>query len=293
MNELALIQPYLDKHVNPVVACSWGKDSVVVLDIVRRHIPNIPVAFNHTGVEFPDTLRLRDKLIKEWNLNVIQIKPLEMKPPEGSGRWTFWKIVEKYGWPIGQRRGVSATAKCCYRLKKAPMKRALKKFGWDLVIDGMTIFESRQRYLQLNKYVSVRGYRYNKTWDCMKLSPILDWTPVDVWEYIQKRGLPYNSYYDNELRGFPGLTKRGYIEKGFHRCLRVGCWACTIPLKYDSAYLMHLRKFYPKLHEVLLRKGLAEYLLNNSEDLALYRSLGAQWLVDNRLCEFDGITMEA
>jgi 3'-phosphoadenosine 5'-phosphosulfate sulfotransferase (PAPS reductase)/FAD synthetase len=216
-----------------------------------------------------------------------------MKPSEGSGRWTFWKIVEKYGWPIGQRRGATATGKCCYRLKKAPMKKAIKKYGFDLVIDGMTIFESRQRHLQLRKHIPTRGYRYNKTWDTMKLSPILDWAPVDVWEYIKMRDLPYNSYYDNEMPGIPGLTKRGYIEKGFHRSLRVGCWACTIPLKYDPAYLMHMRKFYPKLHEILLKKGLAQHLLDNSDDLELYRVFSADWMIENRICEFEGITVEA
>ena len=286
------IANYLNKHQNPVVACSFGKDSLVVLDMVRRIQPDIPVVFNNTGVEYPDTLKLRNRLKREWNLNLIEVRPLEIKPSKGSGRWTFWKVVERYGFPIGQRRGATATGKCCYRLKKAPMKRAMKQHGWDLVIDGMTIVESRQRYLQLHQYVDVYGYRYNKAWGCHKLSPILNWTPGDVWDYIEKYNLPYNKYYDNEIPELPSFTKRGYREKGYWRCLRVGCWACTIPLKYDPAYLMHMRKFYPKLHEILLRKGLAEYLLNNSDGLALYRPLGAKWMVENRPCEFDGITVE-
>ena len=266
---------YIARHHNPVVACSFGKDSEVVLHLARQVKKDIAVAFNNTLVEYPDTLAFKRKLTVEWGLNVTEIKPLN--------GWTFWKVIERYGFPLGQRSGSTATGKCCYFLKKAPMKKAMREHGWDLVIDGMTIYESRQRWMNLKE-----PYRYNQGWSCYKYSPIWDWTPTDVWDYIERYNLPYNPYYDKVL-GHPGYTKRGYRSKGYYRCLRVGCWACTIGIKYDSLRLTHLRKFYPKLHKLLLQKGLGEFLLDKGKNVEIYRNLDIDWMIENRPCYFDGV----
>lgn len=283
MTKQEIIKQALDKHDNPVVAVSFGKDSMVVLHMIRQIYPDIPVVFNNTKVEYPDTLRLKRQLVNEWNLNLIEAKPIN--------GWTFWKIVEKYGFPIGQRRGASATSKCCYYLKKKPMDRARKRNQWDLIIDGMTIYESRQRYLQLTKYINDGGYRFNKKWKCHKLSPILDWTPSDVWGYIDDNNIPYNDYYDKPLANVPQMTKNGIREKGFYRCLRVGCWTCTIPIKYNPYHLIHLKQYYPKLHKLLLKKGLAKFLLEHGKNMEMYRQLDVDWMIDERPCYFDGVTV--
>lgn len=303
---------YIKQHKNPVVACSFGKDSLVVLHLAWQVKKDIDVVFNNTLVEYPDTLAFKRKLTDEWNLNVVEIKPLN--------GWTFWKIVERYGFPLGQRQGSEATGKCCYYLKKAPMHKAMKEHGWDLVIDGMTIHESRQRYLNIKE-----PYRYNQGWRCYKYSPIWDWTPNDVWDYIERYDLPYNPYYDKTLwkspnplckclsvglvnastdRGIdeykgqnkggtehPGYTKRGYRDRGFYRCLRVGCWACTIGIKYDPLRLTHLCKYYPKLHKLLLQRGLGKLLLEKGKNVEIYQNLGLDWIVENRPCYFDGVRL--
>ena len=307
---LKQLEHHLNKHENPVVACSFGKDSLVVLHMVLQIRPDIAVVFNNTKCEYPDTLRLKRRLLEQWNLNLVEVFP--------NDAWTFWKVVEKYGFPLGQRRGGSATSKCCYYLKKAPMLRVmfasltdawrthprplprgelfaglteLRKHSWDLVIDGLTIHESRQRYLLLTKYPDDLSYRYHKKWNCHKLSPIRDWTPADVWAYISANQLPYNSYYDCEVPEHPAFTKRGIKQGNYYRCLRVGCWACTIPLKYDPFYLTHLRMFYPKLHFQLLKKGLAQFLLDKGKGVELFERLGTKWIVENRPCYFDGVTL--
>ena len=153
-----LIEQCLNKHENPVVACSFGKDSLVVLHMVLQIRPSVAVVFNNTKCEFPDTLRLKRQLVEQWNLNLVEVKPKD--------GWTFWQVIEKYGFPLGQRRGGAATSKCCYYLKKAPMQQVMKQLKWDLVIDGLTIHESRQRYLLLKKYPDNLGYRYHKKWNC-------------------------------------------------------------------------------------------------------------------------------
>ena len=105
------------------------------INIVRRVRPDIPVVFNNTKVEIPETYQLKRQLVKDWNLDLVEVFPLN--------NWSFWKVIEKYGFPLGQRFGNKATScaldspniqletalmstrhtngKCCYYLKKAPM----------------------------------------------------------------------------------------------------------------------------------------------------------------------------
>ena len=72
------------------VAFSGGKDSTVLLDIVRNKafIPDsklIPAVFSDTGLEYPE---IRD-FVKTIN-NVVRIKP----------KLSFRQVVEKYGYPL-------------------------------------------------------------------------------------------------------------------------------------------------------------------------------------------------
>ena len=62
-------------------------------------------------------------------------------------------------------------------------------------------------------------------------------------------------------------------------------------MKYDPFYLKHLRMFYPKLHSLLLKKGLAQFLLDHGKGVELFERLGTKWIVEHRPCYFDGVTL--
>lgn len=70
---------------NVYVSFSGGKDSTVLLDIVRSMYPNIPAVFINTGLEYPEVY----KFVKTID-NVIILKP-EM---------TYKQVIETYGYPI-------------------------------------------------------------------------------------------------------------------------------------------------------------------------------------------------
>ena len=67
------------------ISFSGGKDSTVLLDIVRSMYPNIPAVFVNTGLEYPEVY----KFVKTID-NVTILKP-EM---------TYKKVIETYGSPI-------------------------------------------------------------------------------------------------------------------------------------------------------------------------------------------------
>lgn len=67
------------------VSFSGGKDSTVLLDLVRQDYPNIPAVFVDTGLEYPE---IRE-FVKSFD-NVVWLKP----------KLTFKQVIQKYGYPF-------------------------------------------------------------------------------------------------------------------------------------------------------------------------------------------------
>jgi len=232
-----LVKEALSEHEDPIVACSFGKDSMAVLHLVRQFKPDVKVLWNNTLVEYPDTYQFVRRITKEWDLQIFEAKPQK----------TFWQIVDEFGWPIYPRNATGnrqkATVKCCKELKKLPTLRLLRRYKWDLYFTGLTRYESRLREFSAQRY---GDYFYSKTWRIWKCHPIQDWTTDDIWEYHRQFHLPHNPLYDKNA-----IEIRGGI--------RTGCWPCPQAIRYGK--LQHLRYYYPRLFYLLVDKhGLGEEL---------------------------------
>lgn len=235
-----LIKEALSISKNPAVGCSFGKDSTVVLYLVRQFKPDVKVIFNNTTVEMKETLEFKEKLKEEWNLNLIETKP-EMN---------FWQVVEKWGLPATrfynkEKRKLIAEGKipndgiprCCRILKENPTKKALKEHDIDLLFDGLTYDESYNR-----RFVFfTRGMlRYVKKWGVWKCSPIFHWNTADVWRFIEQEGLPINKAYE--------FTDR------------VGCITCTGYIGWEKRMANHYPALYKKICRIMGRKTLYDII---------------------------------
>jgi len=248
----------LAKHEKPVVACSFGKNSMVVLHMVRQLNPNVYVLFNNTLMEYPDTYEFKRTISEKWRLNLIETKPLR----------TFWWVVENYGFPLFSRKGYKDASKnCCRHLKEYPIVRILHRYRFDLYFTGLTRHESRLREFSAKKY---GNYFYSKTFHHWKCHPIQDWTDEDVWEYHMIYNIPHNSLYDKKS------------PNGFN--LRTGCWCCTIPIKYGK--IEFLRMNYPSLWRSLLKKGIGRLLLEKKLGTNIPEDQ-IEHLIQTKPCIFD------
>ncbi len=253
-----LVLKALKKSQRPVVACSFGKNSMVVLHIVRKYSPDIHVLFNDTLMEYPETYKHKREITEKWNINLIQTKPTK----------TFWWIVENYGFPLFSRKGhKDASKNCCRYLKEYPVDKILRQYKFDLYFTGLSRHESRLREFSAKKYGNYFFSDRSKHWKC---HPIQDWTTEDVWKYHNIYKLPVNTFYDKE------------VPEGFH--LRTGCWCCTIPIKYGK--IEFLRKHYPHLWELLLKKGLGKLILENKLKTEFSQD-EVENLIVKRPCFFD------
>ena len=102
----------------------------------------------------------------------------------------------------GFQRSVGARLSCCGARKVEPFKRAIAGFrAW---VTGVRREQS-----------ALRAEGAAEVWDAEyglhKLSPLLDWTEAQIWQYIRARQLPYNALHD---RQYPSI----------------GCAPCTRPV---------------------------------------------------------------
>ena len=81
------------------VSFSGGKDSTVLLDIVRRLYPDVPAVFSDTGLEYPEI----KEFVKTFP-NVTIVRP----------KHSFKEILTKYGYPIISKE----VAECVHHAKR-------------------------------------------------------------------------------------------------------------------------------------------------------------------------------
>ena len=197
------------------VAFSGGKDSTVLLDLVRSEFPEVPAVFVNTGLEYPEIV----EFVKTID-NVVELKP----------KMNFTEVIKKYGYPViskeqsyyiyqakntkskkllnlrmdGGTKGswkisekwkpflssdIKVHSNCCNVMKKNPFKLYDKKTGRKPFI-GTMASESQLRKQQWNKYGcnSFEGKQMSK--------PLSFWTEKDIWMYIKSKNLPYSKIYD-------------------------------------------------------------------------------------------------
>jgi len=170
-HSLQLIREAVDRYWPKIaVACSWGKDSMVILHLALQVKPDIPIFTVLTPFKPPETLKYKDRIIKEWKLKVKE-----------------YMTAEKVPWSLH----LTAPDKCCQILKVLPTKAAVKDL--DCWITGLRNTEGRTR---------VNYKEIEKKGNLVKINPILVWTEADIWRYLSTRDIPVNPLY---AKGFRSL----------------------------------------------------------------------------------------
>lgn len=165
------------------VAFSGGKDSIVLLDLVKKALPKdeFVVVFGDTQMEFPDTYDVVDKVeeyCKEEGIRFYRAKShmnvfdswKQFAPPSRVLRW------------------------CCSVHKSTPqvikLRNVLDKTDYSgLAFVGIRASESirRSEYEFESEGMKQKGQR--------SANPILDWTSYEVWLYLYANGLIINETY--------------------------------------------------------------------------------------------------
>lgn len=160
------------------MSTSFGAESAVLLHLVTRVRPDIPILFTNTGFHFKETLEHRDRLVKMLGLNLRELKP---EVPTGEFLARHGKLYE---------RDPDA---CCAVNKIAPFEKALGDYkAW---ISGVR----RNQAVTRKDTAFVENYRDR----LVKVNPLLDWSGKRLWEYAKQHSLPYHP-----------LWEKGYLSIG-------------------------------------------------------------------------------
>ena len=218
---------------------SIGKDSTVLLWLARKaflgHVP-FPLVHVDTSFKVPEMISYRDRLARQWRLNMVV----------GQNRAA---LETGQTFPAGQCDRLT----CCRDLKSEALKHTLSgewprlrlnhasgKYEEDAnhepytgVIVGVRADEEGSRSKE--RYFSARDrenawdiddqppelWNYFKTdfapGSHVRVHPLLDWTELNIWEYIEHERIPLISLYFNQGNG--------------RRYRSLGCFPCTRPVE--------------------------------------------------------------
>ena len=169
------------------IVSSFGAESAVLLHLVSRVDPTVPVLFLETGKHFPETLAYRDLLIERLGLKDLRNltpDPAELAKKDENGlRWSYD--------PDG----------CCEIRKVKPLAEAL--LGFDASITGRKSFQASTR-------ASLPRFEIDATdsQGRLKINPLIDWSPERIAAYVEEHDLPAHP-----------LVAQGYPS--------IGCSPCT------------------------------------------------------------------
>lgn len=171
---------------------SLGKDSNVLLWLVRKaffgHIP-FPVVLLDTGNEFDEVYAFRDRYVAEWNLTYInaQCPPIEEADPS-----------------------LPPMSRAAAR-KTLGLQRLIEQHGFRGILLGIRRDEqavrSKERIFSPRDVIGRWNFREQppEFWDQYKtdfpqdahirVHPLLAWTELDVWRYIEREKIPVVSLY--------------------------------------------------------------------------------------------------
>ncbi|HEU4635903.1 MAG TPA: phosphoadenosine phosphosulfate reductase family protein, partial [Edaphobacter sp.] len=94
---------------------SFQTEDMVALHMLLKHVPDVPVIFLETGYHFAEVIAYRDRMAKEWNLNLVNAMPTT--------------TVKEFEGQFGILNIVNPTA-CCQARKVEPLMRSLEPFDW-------------------------------------------------------------------------------------------------------------------------------------------------------------------
>lgn len=197
---------------------SIGKDSTTMVWLAKKafygRIP-FPLIHIDTSFKFGEMIEFRDRYAREWGVKLI----------------------------VGQNKAALDSGmncrmgrfECCHALKTQGLQEVIKKYNFKGLILGIRRDEEGSRAKE--RYFSPRDENF--TWDYkdqppelwdqfqtevddkthIRIHPLLHWTELDVWMYVQRENIPVVSLY--------------YAKDG-KRFRTLGCEPCCVPVDSNA-----------------------------------------------------------
>ncbi len=174
-----------------ILACSFGAEDVVLVDMMLRINSKAKLFYLDTDFLFPETYEVRDRIIAKYGLNAEQVHQMKSElTPEAQAK--------QYGNALWSRD----PDQCCQLRKIEPLGRILKNYSaW---VTGIRRDQSATR-------AKAGLIEWDHQFQLVKVNPLATWSGEQVWAHIYRHDVPYNILHE---RHYPSL----------------GCTHCTAPV---------------------------------------------------------------
>lgn len=176
----------VEKFPSITLACSFGAEDVVLVDLLQKVSPKTDIFYLDTDFHFQETYETRDRLMERYGVNFVQVKP-QLTPEEQA---------EKHGDELWK----TDPNACCNIRKVQPLIQILSNY--DAWITGIRRDQAPTR-------ANAKKVEYDQKFGMVKFNPLANWTSDDVWNYIRNNNVIYNPLHDNN-----------YPSIGCHYCTR-------------------------------------------------------------------------
>src|SRR5579862_2137118 len=171
------------------ISSAFGAEGMVLIDMASKLRRNFRLFTLDTEFLFPESYSLMDRVEERYGITIEKayslLSPEEQEGIHGAALW-------------GREPD-----QCCNLRKIEPLRRKLGELrAWITSI----------RRDQTAARASAHKVEWDEKFGLVKINPLVDWTSVQVWQYIRKHDVPYNALHDG---GYPSI----------------GCTHCTRPVR--------------------------------------------------------------
>jgi len=175
----ALIELAVEKFPNITLACSFGAEDVVLVDMLQKVSPKSDIFYLDTNLHFKETYETRDRLQQHYGVEFVQVLP----------KLTLEEQTAQFGDELWK----SQPNQCCNIRKVDPLTDILKNY--DAWITGIRRDQAPTR-------ANSKKVEYDTKFGLVKFNPLASWTSEDVWNYIRSNNIIYNPLHD---RNYPSI----------------------------------------------------------------------------------------
>jgi phosphoadenosine phosphosulfate reductase len=171
------------------LATGFGAEGSVLVAMLSAISPGTRIFYLDTDLLFSETYALRDQLETRYGVRFER-------------RATSLSVGDQAA-EYGDRLWEREPDLCCRLRKVEPLREMLK---------GMRAWVTAIRRDQSAARARISVVERDEKFGLIKLNPLAKWSARDVWNYIAKHDVPYNTLHD---QGYPSI----------------GCVPCTTPVQ--------------------------------------------------------------
>lgn len=183
----ALLQREVTGQGDVCLTCSFQAEDVLLVRLAQEFDARIPVLFLDTGYHFAETYAYRDRIAREWELNLVNLLPQRTVAEQEAEHGLLHQ---------------SAPDRCCGLRKVEPLFKAVAQYRvW---LTGLRREQARTRAA----LEEIAPFELPGGKQVLKLAPLAAWSTRDVWYACRQFEIPLLPLYE-----------RGYSS--------IGCEPCT------------------------------------------------------------------